>query len=86
MIMARNTSIVIGYHFSQFVGEQVRSGRYGSTSDVVRSGLRLLEECEERVRAMDDTTVADTPLLFDAAVQQGGAQPAASDISPSSGV
>jgi len=33
------TSIVIGDHFSQFVSEQVRSGRYGSTSDVVRAGF-----------------------------------------------
>lgn len=84
--MARSTSIVIGDHFSQFVGEQVRSGRYGSTSDVVRSGQRLLEEREERVRAMGDTMVADAALLFDAAMQQGGAQPAASDIPPPSGV
>ncbi|MFX4086215.1 type II toxin-antitoxin system ParD family antitoxin [Sphingobium yanoikuyae] len=84
--MMRNTSIVIGDHFSQFVGEQVRSGRYGSTSDVVRSGLRLLEEREERVRATGDTMVADADLLFDTVMQQDGAQPAASDIPPPSGV
>lgn len=84
--MVRNTSIVIGDHFSQFVGEQVRSGRYGSTSDVVRSGLRLLEEREERVRATGDTMVADADLLFDTVMQQDGAQPAASDIPPPSGV
>jgi len=52
--MARNTSITIGDHFSHFVSEQVRSGRYGSTSDVVRAGLRLLEEHEARVRALHD--------------------------------
>ncbi|QJR04508.1 type II toxin-antitoxin system ParD family antitoxin [Sphingobium yanoikuyae] len=84
--MARNTSIVIGDHFSQFVSEQVRSGRYGSTSDVVRAGLRLLEEHEARLRALGDIMVADTALPFDASVQQGGAQPAASDIPPPSGV
>ncbi|WP_298401212.1 type II toxin-antitoxin system ParD family antitoxin [Sphingobium sp.] len=52
--MARNTSITIGDHFSHFVSEQVCSGRYGSTSDVVRAGLRLLEEHEARVRALND--------------------------------
>lgn len=55
--MARNTSITIGDHFSHFVSEQVRSGRYGSTSDVVRAGLRLLEEHEARVRALHDALI-----------------------------
>lgn len=73
--MARNTSITIGDHFSHFVSEQVRSGRYGSTSDVVRAGLRLLEEHEARVRALhdgpDDGAAANAPLSFDAAVAEG---------------
>ncbi|MEC3948387.1 type II toxin-antitoxin system ParD family antitoxin [Sphingobium sp. HWE2-09] len=69
--MARNTSITIGDHFSQFVSEQVQSGRYGSTSDVVRAGLRLLEEHEARVRALNDALVlgeqSGTPRPFDVA-------------------
>jgi antitoxin ParD1/3/4 len=52
--MPRNTSVTIGDHFSDFIGEQVRAGRYGSASDVVRAGLRLLEEHEARVRALQD--------------------------------
>lgn len=44
--MARNTSITIGDHFLTLVEGQVKSGRYGSASDVVRAGLRLLEERE----------------------------------------
>lgn len=77
--MARNTSITIGDHFSHFVSEQVRSGRYGSTSDVVRAGLRLLEEHEARLRALGDGTIAGSPLPFDAAARQGQAQPATAD-------
>jgi antitoxin ParD1/3/4 len=50
--MARNTSISIGDHFAMFIDEQVRTGRYGSASDVVRAGLRLLEEHEARVQAL----------------------------------
>jgi len=47
--MARNTSISLGNHFSDFVDERIRSGRYASASDVVRAGLRLLEEHESRL-------------------------------------
>lgn len=56
--MAKNTSISLGDHFSTFVGQQVKSGRYGSASDVVRAGLRLLEEHEARVKTLRDALVA----------------------------
>lgn len=56
--MARNTSVTIGDHFSGFIAEQVRAGRYGSASDVVRAGLRLLEEHEAKVRALQDALIA----------------------------
>lgn len=52
--MARNTSVALSDHFARFIETQVGSGRYGSASDVVRAGLRLLEEHEsklERLRA-----------------------------------
>lgn len=56
--MARNTSMSLGDHFSDFIDTQVRSGRYGSASDVVRAGLRLLEEHEARVKALQDALIA----------------------------
>ena len=46
--MPRTTSITIGEHLDRFIGEMIESGRYGSTSEVVRSALRLLEEQELR--------------------------------------
>ena len=50
--MARNTSVSLGDHFTAFIDEQVKSGRYGSASDVVRASLRLLEEHEAKVEAL----------------------------------
>ena len=55
--MPRNTSISLGDHFTDFIGERVASGRYNSASDVVRAGLRLLEEHEARVKALRDALV-----------------------------
>jgi antitoxin ParD1/3/4 len=47
--MAKNTSISLGDHFSDFVDRQLAGGRYGSASEVVRAALRLLEEHEIRL-------------------------------------
>lgn len=44
--MTKNTSVVLGDHFIEFADRQVR---YGSTSKVLRAGLRLLEEREARL-------------------------------------
>ena len=50
--MAKNTSISLGDHFEEFIHEQIKHGRYGSASEVVRSGLRLLEEHEQKVEGV----------------------------------
>lgn len=52
--MRRNTSFALGQHFTNFIDAQVQGGRYGTASDVVRAGLRLLEEHEAKVKALKD--------------------------------
>lgn len=50
--MARNTSVSLGDHFGSFIEQQISHGRYGSASEVVRAGLRQLEEHEARLTAL----------------------------------
>ncbi len=52
--MSKDASVSVDRHFADFIERQVQKGRYQSSSDVVRAGLRLLEEQElkiERLRA-----------------------------------
>lgn len=68
--MAKNTSMSLGEHFNEFIEAQLRDGRYGSASEVVRAGLRLLEEHEASVKALKDALIAGensgTPRPLDA--------------------
>jgi len=50
--MPRNTNVTIGNHFEAFIADQLKEGPYVSASEVVRAGLRLLEEQESRVRQL----------------------------------
>ncbi|MFA1563072.1 type II toxin-antitoxin system ParD family antitoxin [Aliivibrio fischeri] len=47
--MSRTTSVTIGESLDGFVGRMINSGRYGSTSEVMRSALRLLEQEENQL-------------------------------------
>ncbi len=47
--MAKNTSMTLGKHFDSFIAQQIETGRYGSASEVVRAGLRVLEDKESKL-------------------------------------
>jgi antitoxin ParD1/3/4 len=74
--MPKNTSVIIGDHFADFIERQVEEGRYGSASDVVRAGLRLLEEREVRIEALRAALIegeqsgSSTPFDFDTFVNR----------------
>ncbi|MCA1763387.1 MAG: type II toxin-antitoxin system ParD family antitoxin [Cryomorphaceae bacterium] len=53
--MSKNTSISLGNYFDQFVSSQVSAGRYKNVSEVVRAGLRLLENEESKAIALRNT-------------------------------
>ena len=55
--MPRNTSVSLGDRFIGFIDERIATGRYNSASDVVRAGLRLLEEHEASVEALRQALV-----------------------------
>lgn len=50
--MSKNTSITLGTYFDQFIQGILKEGRYKNASEVVRAGLRLLEEEEQKIIAL----------------------------------
>ena len=47
--MGKNTSISLGNHFESFIEQSIHQGRFSNASEVVRAGLRLLEEEEGKL-------------------------------------
>ena len=48
------TSVALSAHFEAFIQEQVKSGRYNNASEVVRAGLRLLEDQNAQTRLQQE--------------------------------
>jgi antitoxin ParD1/3/4 len=69
--MSRTTCIIVGDHVSDFILAQLASGRFASASEVVRAGLRLLEEHEAKLHALRNALIAGEesgePKAFDSA-------------------
>ena len=50
--MAKNTSITLGNHFDSFIAQLIETGRYSSASEVIRAGLRILEDNETKLNSL----------------------------------
>ena len=70
--MSRNTSISIGNYFDNFIQNRISTGRFKNASEVIRAGLRLLEEEETRIIALRE------------AIQEGIESGIAYDFNPES--
>jgi len=46
--MGKNTSIALGDHFEKFISSVLNTGKYNTASEVIRAGLRLLEQKENK--------------------------------------
>ncbi len=55
--MAKNTSVTLGEHFDSFISQQLETGRYGSASEVLRAGLRALEDQELKMNNLRNMLV-----------------------------
>jgi len=68
--MSKNTSISLGNYFEQFVQSRINEGRFKNVSEVIRAGLRLLEEEESKV------------IVLRTAIQEGIDSGIAQDFDP----
>jgi antitoxin ParD1/3/4 len=50
--MSKNTSVTLGEHFEQIIKKSIESGRYFSASEVIRAGLRLVYEREQKINIL----------------------------------
>lgn len=56
--MGKNTSISLGDYFENFINNEIKSGRYGSVSEVIRTALRLLESEERKLNDLRNALIA----------------------------
>lgn len=67
--LGKNTSIILGEHFDAFIQEEMAKGRYASASEVIRSGLRKLEEDRKLKMLVNEALIvgeeSGEPIKFD---------------------
>ena len=72
--MRNNTSVALGSYFEGFVASKISEGRYKNASEVIRAGLRLLEEEEQWKQQKTQVLIA--------ALEEGEASGIAEDFDP----
>lgn len=54
--MGKNTSISLGNYFKEFINEEIKSGKYSSVREIIRSALKLLEREEKKRKRIDQSS------------------------------
>ena len=58
MPQSKNTSVTLGEHFEKIIQKSIESGRYASASEVIRAGLRLVDEQEQKIELLREAIEA----------------------------
>ena len=58
MPQSKNTSVTLGEHFEKIIQSSIESGRYASASEVIRAGLRLIDEQEQKIKLLREAIEA----------------------------
>jgi antitoxin ParD1/3/4 len=85
------SSVNLGEQLEAFITDAVKNGRYGSRSEVLREGVRLVQEREQRLAKLraallegiadaDAGRVTDADIVFDRLIREFGAMAAKSDV------
>lgn len=56
--MSKNTSVTLGNHFEKIIERTIKSGRYSSASEVIRAGLRMVDEQEQKIALLREAIEA----------------------------
>jgi antitoxin ParD1/3/4 len=56
--MSKNTSVTLGEHFEKIIEQSIATGRYASASEVIREGLRLVDEREQKIKILREAIEA----------------------------
>ncbi len=56
--MPKNTSVTLGDHFEKIIDRSIESGRYSNASEVIREGLRLVDEREQKIQILKEAIEA----------------------------
>lgn len=55
--MGKNTSIILGEYFDKLINNQISMGRYASASEMIREGLRLLDERNKNIESINKALI-----------------------------
>jgi len=62
--MSKNTSVTLGEHFERIIEKSIESGRYSSASEVIREGLRLVDEREQKIKILRNAVEREKKVVM----------------------